>query len=286
MMTQTHPHSDPDHIDPGTADGSDIKAVFFDIDGTLTSFKTHIVPQSTLDALEQLSDHGIATFICSGRPPAQLDAARHLMPHEWTGYVTMNGQCCYDDHGYQESEALDPTDIAAFVEFLSTRRPDVAAGFCELDYVYFNQINDYLRAMWDGLGKTAPDIIVDDPARTLTHTTYQVSAYVPAGREEDEIMEVMPHCRALRWHPDFTDICPADGGKPAGIKRFMRKYGWTRSQVMTFGDGGNDVEMLDYAGLGVAMGNATDDAKAAADYVTDDVDHDGIMNALRHFNVL
>ena len=44
--------------------------------------------------------------------------------------------------------------------------------------------------------------------------------------------------------------------------------------------------MLAYAGLGVAMGNATDDAKRAADYVTDDVDHDGILHALQHFGIL
>lgn len=55
---------------------------------------------------------------------------------------------------------------------------------------------------------------------------------------------------------------------------------------MAFGDGGNDVTMLEFAGIGVAMGNATEGPKAAADYVTDDVDHDGVMNALKHFHVL
>ena len=66
----------------------------------------------------------------------------------------------------------------------------------------------------------------------------------------------------------------------------MRHYGWTREQTIAFGDGGNDADMLAFAGIGVAMGNATEPAKAAADYITDDVDHDGIMNALKHFNVL
>lgn len=66
----------------------------------------------------------------------------------------------------------------------------------------------------------------------------------------------------------------------------MKHYGITREQTMAFGDGGNDTDMLAYAGIGVAMGNATDEPKAAADYVADDVDHDGVLHALLHFGVL
>lgn len=55
---------------------------------------------------------------------------------------------------------------------------------------------------------------------------------------------------------------------------------------MAFGDGGNDTDMLEFVGTGIAMGNAADAAKAAADYITDDVEHDGIFNALKHFGVI
>ena len=51
----------------------DIKAAFFDIDGTLTSFTTHVVPQSTIDALRALQSNGVKIFICTGRPPAQMN---------------------------------------------------------------------------------------------------------------------------------------------------------------------------------------------------------------------
>ena len=60
----------------------------------------------------------------------------------------------------------------------------------------------------------------------------------------------------------------------------------TREKCMAFGDGGNDIPIIEYAGIGVAMGNATDDVKAAADYVTDTVDEDGIVTALQRFGVL
>ena len=59
-----------------------------------------------------------------------------------------------------------------------------------------------------------------------------------------------------------------------------------REECMAFGDGGNDIPIIEYAGIGVAMGNATDDVKAAADYVTDTVDEDGIVTALEHFGVI
>ena len=99
-------------------------------------------------------------------------------------------------------------------------------------------------------------------------------------------MALCPNVRGVRWHPDFVDLIAGDGGKAQGIERFLKHYGWDRSQAISFGDGGNDVDMLEYTGIGVAMGNATEEPKRVADYVTDDVDHDGIMNALRHFGIL
>ena len=76
------------------------------------------------------------------------------------------------------------------------------------------------------------------------------------------------------------------GGKSAGMQIFLDKYGFNRSESMAFGDGENDKEMLEYAGIGVAMGNAKDSVKAVADYVTDSVDDNGIENALRHFGLI
>ena len=81
--------------------------------------------------------------------------------------------------------------------------------------------------------------------------------------DEAKLSGMCRNVRGVRWHPDFTDLIPADGGKPEGMKRFMRHYGWTREQTIAFGDGGNDADMLAFAGIGVAMGNATEPAKAA-----------------------
>ncbi|PJM72627.1 hydrolase [Bifidobacterium primatium] len=261
-----------------------IKAVFFDIDGTLTSFTTHEVPQSTKDAIEALKAKDIKVFIATGRSPTQMGIVTARLGIDFDGYMTMTGQYCFDDNGFLKTHDIDKTDLRIFLDYLAAH-PEVGANFAESDYVYFNQITPKIREQYAGLGATAPSLVIDDPARTLEHPTFQFSAFVDES-EEERIVAMLPGCRSVRWHPSFCDFIPADGGKPAGIKAFMELYGFSREETMAFGDGGNDADMLAYAGIGVAMGSGGDKAKAAADYITASVDDDGILKALRHFDVL
>lgn len=263
----------------------DIKAVFFDIDGTLTSFVTHVVPDSTIEALNALRDKGVKIFICTGRAPSHMGVVLDTMPVEFDGIVGLNGQYCFDSHGFLDAQPLDPTDVEAVTGWLDAH-PDVVANYCESDFVYFNQITDAMRATWAKLGKTAPATHLGDPhERTRDHEVFQISPFVGLA-QQSEIEALCRNVAGVRWHPDFVDLIPADGGKPRGMRAFMEHYGIAREETMAFGDGGNDTEMLRFAGVGVAMGNATDEPKAAADYITDDVDHDGVRNALIHFGVL
>ena len=70
---------------------SDIKAAFFDIDGTLTSFVTHVVPRSTIDALHALQKKDVKVFICSGRAPSYMGVVLDTIPVEFDGIVGLNG---------------------------------------------------------------------------------------------------------------------------------------------------------------------------------------------------
>jgi len=130
----------------------------------------------------------------------------------------------------------------------------------------------------------------DPPVFPLSHTLevpiYQV--VIPV-KEEDEaaaLRAFAPDLNDARWHPDFLDVLPKGGGKDVGMQVIMDHLGITRDEVMAFGDGGNDLPMLIHAGIGVAMGNAEDEVKAHADYITDHVDEDGLVNALHHFGLL
>ena len=121
--------------------------------------------------------------------------------------------------------------------------------------------------------------------RVRTHKTYQLNLFL-SDKDEQPILKMLPNCRSVRWCPLFGDIIPKNGGKSTGIKYILDYYNINIDECMAFGDGGNDKEMLEFAKIGVAMGNASDDVKSIADYVTTDVDNDGILNALKHFNVL
>ena len=265
--------------------GSRIRAVFFDVDGTLTSFTTHDVPQSTIASLQALRANDIKIFICTGRAPTQIGVIEKLVPVQFNGFVSVNGQYCFDNNGFISKHPLDKSDVRIITQWLD-EHPDIVANYDEEDYVYFNQITDVMRRAWKSLGKTAPEHEQDDPhTRINTHDVYQISPFINDELERD-LLSHTSNTTAVRWHPDFTDLIPADGGKTRGIDEFINHYGIALEETLAFGDGGNDVTMLEHAGIGVAMGNALDSVKEHADYVTADPDHDGIARALLALGVL
>ena len=98
-------------------------------------------------------------------------------------------------------------------------------------------------------------------------------------------MQALPECEATRWNPLFTDVVPVGGNKSNGMEKILAYFGISREETMAFGDGGNDIPMLEYAGIGVAMGNASEEVQRHADFVTSGVDDEGIVHALKHFHI-
>lgn len=255
-----------------------IKAAFFDIDGTLLSFKTHLVSPGTIQAFEELHRQGIHTFISSGRPKVLIPP----MPVGFDGYVTMNGGYCFvgdqvllrnpipqqeTDHWlqYAEQENLCTMIFTEHEMFVNTHSDPVA-----------NAIRNQLEFQMPPLLPTQ---------QMMGRETFQVIAIMPAERDND-VLQMLPHCRLPRWHPQFSDLVNADNSKATGIDSILHHYGIDRNECIGFGDGGNDIEMLDFCGIGVAMGNADDNVKAHADYVTTSVDDEGIANALRQLHII
>lgn len=262
-----------------------IQAAFFDIDGTLTSFTTHEIPRSTIDAIHQLQEQGIRVLICTGRSPAHARVVLEHMPVQFDGIVALNGQYCFDNNGFLEEQPITTADVRIILDWLD-QHPHVVANYSEYDRTYFNQVSQQMLDMYHSLGKTAPQIVLDDPrSRYLEHPIYQISPYIDRAAQE-ELTALCSNVRGVRWHPDFVDLIPGDGGKHRGIERFIQHYGIEREQTIAFGDGGNDIDMLTYAGIGVAMGNATQETQAAADIITDDVDDDGILHALQRLEIV
>ena len=224
-----------------------IKAVFFDIDGTLVSFKTHKLPDSTVRALDLLREKGIKVFIATGR---QLQSINNLGTQEFDGYVTLNGGYCLagkDKVIYKHN--IPSGDIEALIRYQENEEAFPCA-LVEEDGIYQNYVDDSVRQLYD---------MLDFPH---------------------------PPLRPLRGNGGKEVYQPRGSSKAVGIDKIIEYYGISLHETMAFGDGGNDMAMLCHAGIGVAMGNAGDEVKEAADYVTDSVDDDGVMNALRHFDVI
>ena len=97
---------------------------------------------------------------------------------------------------------------------------------------------------------------------------------------DSAVGELLPHCRLPRWHPYFTDIVSFDNSKARGMEAICHHYGIRQEETIAFGDGANDIEMLDWANIGIAMGNADEKVKKHADLITTDVDNEGIENAV------
>jgi len=82
------------------------------------------------------------------------------------------------------------------------------------------------------------------------------------------------------------DVYAKDQTKATGIMHLLDYLKIDKTDAIAFGDGHNDKEMIEYCGIGVAMGNAIKKEKNASDYITDDIDNDGIYKAMKHFNLI
>jgi len=255
-----------------------IKAVFFDIDGTLVSFKTHRVPDSTKRAIAILRAKGIRVFIASGR---QLLAINNLEDLQFDGYVTLNGGYCIVGEKVIYKHSMPSEDMVSLVRYMEEQE-SFPCIFVHENAFYINYTNERTNEVFRLLNFPQPSL----PLREAVEgEVFQLVAFFTK-EQENAIMAAMPHCEATRWNPLFSDIIPKGSSKQVGVDRMLDYFGISLEESMAFGDGGNDVLMLKHVGIGVAMGNAGDEVKLAADYVTDSVDEDGIEKALRHFGVI
>ena len=255
-----------------------VKAIFFDIDGTLVSFKTHQVPKSTFDALCKLKEQGIKLFIATGRGKDGLDV---LNDFPFDGYITLNGQYCYNSKQLIYENTIQKEDLQALLDYLD--KHPFPCGFTEEHTKYFNMRDERVDEIHQITHND--DHPAGDCSNVIHHKVYQCMCFIDE-KEEKELLKFMPHCTSARWHPLFTDISPLGGTKQNGIDQFLHHYNIDLSETMAFGDGGNDIQMLEHVAIAIAMGNANDEIKNIADYVTDDVEHDGIMKALQHFQLI
>lgn len=253
-----------------------IKAAFFDVDGTLLSHRTKQVPPSARAAVERLRAAGIACIVATGRQISEMEKLP-VADMAFDGYVTLNGQMLLD--GGKNLLSAEPItgEVKDYLIdcFQQHRFP---ALIVERDQAYLNYVTDHVRATQAAISTPVP---AEKPYSGADF--YQLCAYLRPG-EEGLLEPVSGKCVITRWNYGGMDVIAKGGGKVPGIRKFLEILQIKPDEIIAFGDGENDVEMLRYAGIGVAMGNAEDTAKEAADFVTSDIDDDGIARAIAHFS--
>lgn len=258
------------------------KALFFDIDGTLVSFKTHQIPESTVKAIEAAKAKGIKIFISTGRPIPiinNLNSIKHLID----GYITTNGAYCIVGNEVISCNPIPKKDVESLISLSDKYKfPCIFVGEKEL-LVYNNSpivkqiFSDFLQVH---------NLAVGDPRKLMEEQEIIQTTPFITEKQEKDIMPMLPGCISGRWYPAFADVTAIGSDKGNGIKHIARHFGFEIEETMAFGDGGNDISMIKVAGVGVAMGNANDSLKEVADYITTDVDNNGIEAAMKHWKII
>ena len=256
-----------------------IKAVFFDVDGTLVSHKSKSVPESAKKAIGILKEKGIKVFLSTGRHIKEL---RNMPTNdiEFDGYILLNGQLGLNrEKKVIFSHPFDKEDIDRLVEIFEKK---------EYPFVLVNDKGHYMNFV-DEVTEIALESVSTaiPPIQEYNgEALYQATVFIKPEDDEKFAKVLSKGCKMARWGSHGVDIIAANGGKAVGMKFFSEYLTIAPEEMMAFGDAQNDLDMIEYAGIGIAMGNAEECLKQIADDVTSDVDDDGVWNALEKYGLL
>lgn len=247
-----------------------VKIIFFDIDGTLIDMTKKAISDKTVETLLRLKENGVKICIATGRAPGSVPKFDGV---DFDAFLTFNGSYCFNSSDVILSTPIPKVDVEKMIENATKiNRPVSIAG---KDRVVANGTDKDLSDYFGFAKQEVP--VSDDFDEVLKGEIYQM---MMGGRKDeyDDILKDVENARITAWWDRAVDIIPVNGGKGKGIEAILEYYGIDRSESMAFGDGGNDIEMLQTVGTGVAMGNALDNVKAIADEVCGTSADDGIYH--------
>ncbi len=277
-----------------------VKAVFFDIDGTLLT-DNRDVSQSTIVAINALKKQGILVGLATGRGPRFL--LHYMASLGLDVAIAYNGQYILSRENVLFAHALGKEDIRQMIAYANQHQKDIALGtatdvigsqimsFGTGNFAY--RLTRLIPSAWAGMINFIFNRLIRwfKPQRPvslqglLNHPIYQMMLLVTE-RETKKLAELFPQVTLTRSSPYAVDVVSKGMSKLKGIDLVGEQYGFTREEVMAFGDSNNDMEMLAGVRFSVAMGNASKKVKQAASFVTDTNNRDGIYKALQHFHLL
>lgn len=249
------------------------KLIFFDIDGTLYD-RQHRIPQTTHAAIRQLQEAGHTLAIATGRAPYNIQEV--MADTGITNFVAFNGQ-----YVVYNAEVIyrNPLDVHTLTQLEALARendhPMVFLG--EKEAVSNIRHHDHIT---DSMGSIKLEHPRFEDEYFKHHDIFQALLFQDSDTD-DVYDDQYPLIKFYRWHEFSRDVVPSNGSKAEGIRKFAEKLGFSQQDVIAVGDGNNDFEMIEWAGTGIAMGNAVEGLKQIADFVTTDVEDNGIQNAFK-----
>lgn len=255
------------------------KIVFIDIDGTLVNDEKH-VPASAKEAIRKLKYAGTEVILATGRPPFHFkDIAKELDIHS---FVSFNGAYMMYEGKVVQKYPLEREYVENLVD---------------------HSVQNNHPLVFSGMNKAVSNF-KDHPEVTKTFTQLKLNYtpdFVPNFWEQDDIYQIMLYCKKdeeayyaqtvpdlsyVRWHELAMDVMPKGLSKALGVQDILEYLGISPHEAVAFGDGLNDREMLEYVGMGIAMGNAHPDLIPFADRITKTVDEDGLADALATLSLI
>ena len=266
----------------------DYRLLVLDLDGTLTNSKKEISPRN-LRTLLRLQQSGVRLVLASGRPTYGIvPLAEQLQMKEHNGYILSynGGEIINWNTGELLYKNLLPDEVLPILyqtaidnrqtiltydnEFILTENPDDPYVKKEafLNKMQVRRVDNFLQKTPRPLPKC---LIVGEPEQ-LINTETELS------------LRLQRQISVYRSEPYFLELVPLGIDKARSLAVLLEKTGITREEMIAMGDGYNDLSMIKYAGLGIAMGNAQEPVKAAADYIAPSNDEDGVAIAVeQHF---
>ena len=195
-----------------------VKYLFFDIDGTLVSFNTHKIPQSTVDALTQAKANGLKVYISTGRPMLFINNLGQI-EHLIDGYITTTGALCVVGQTRFNCHRISATSVRRILDGANKfHKAAVVVGTDHIGVV--NDSEELTKQFKVGLNLDfdfAPMSVV------MKEPILQISVFFNA-EEEKDVMDGISDCVSSRWHPSFTDITNVSADKGKGIEEIPQGF--------------------------------------------------------------
>ena len=278
----------------------EIKAVFFDIDGTLVN-DGRTVLKSTEQAIQNLKEQGILVGLATGRGPFFVKPFMEQLGLDFA--VTYNGQYIFTKEKVISARPIDKKHLQEIIAFARERGKEISLG--TKDGIVGSRIMSFglsPLSVWGShfvpkrLSKTVSNafnqlvgkVVRQDTQQLLDlarEPIYQV-LMLATSKDTEAFEQAFPELKFTRSSPYAADIINQGVSKLEGIKVIGQEYGFDISQVMAFGDSDNDLEMLSGVGMSIAMGNGSSKVKEVAKHTTTSNSRDGIHKALEHFGIL